>query len=345
MKIHEKYMRRCLQLAANGLGTTYPNPMVGSVIVHQGKIIGEGWHQRAGEPHAEVMAINSVRQPELLSSSSIYVNLEPCNHYGRTPPCSELIVKSGIPTVVIGSLDPNPKVDGTGRTRLEEAGLEVVTGVLEKECTELNKRFITFHQEKRPHIILKWAESPEGFIAPLEQQSDEPFWISSPYSKQQVHRLRSQEQAIMIGAGTLRKDNPSLTTRDWYGNSPEVIVLSRSGDLPKERKLWKTEANKLIIGAKTHRDPKGENIQLTVNKEGVKEILDHLYRYGIQSVIVEGGAETLNQFINSGYWDEALVFRGEQNIVQGLKAPVIEGHHQTDYTVKRDVLTHYKASL
>ena len=219
MKIHEKYIRRCIELAKNGLGTTHPNPLVGSIIVYKDEIIGEGWHKKAGEPHAEVIAINSVKDKSLLPKATIYVSLEPCSHFGKTPPCCDLIIANIIPNVVIGTMDPFAKVAGNGIKKLVEAGKNVIVGILEDECNELNKRFFTFHNKKRPYIILKWAESLDGFIAPLTKVKKEPVWITNDYSRQLVHKWRSEEQAILVGTNTIIDDNPSLTTRDWTGNN------------------------------------------------------------------------------------------------------------------------------
>ena len=228
MTTHEKYMARCIQLAKNGLGTTYPNPLVGSVIVYNGKIIGEGWHKKAGEAHAEVNAINSVKDKTLLAKSTIYVSLEPCSHYGKTPPCADLIAYHKIPNVIIGTIDPFAKVAGNGLKKLMEAGSKITLGVLEKECKELNKRFFTFHEKKRPYIILKWAETQDGFIAPLEQESGKPFWITSPESKKRVHKWRTEEAAILVGTKTVELDNPSLTARLWKGEQPLRVVIDKS---------------------------------------------------------------------------------------------------------------------
>ena len=223
-------MSRCIELAKKGLGNTYPNPLVGSVIVNDGSIIGEGWHHKAGEAHAEINAIDSVNDPGLLSSSTIYVSLEPCSHFGRTPPCASRIVSEGIKKVVIGSTDPNPKVSGKGIQMLRDAGCEITIGVLEKECDILNKRFFTFQQKKRPYIFLKWAQTTDGFIAPLERgKKTEPVWISNPFSKQLVHKMRAHEAAILVGTQTVIDDNPSLTTREWDGLSPLRIALGQEG--------------------------------------------------------------------------------------------------------------------
>lgn len=233
MTTHEFYMKRCIELAKNGLGTTYPNPLVGSVIVHDGKIIGEGWHKKAGEPHAEVNAVNSVKDKSLLKEATIYVSLEPCSHFGKTPPCCDLIIANKIPNVVVGTVDPFAKVAGNGIKKLIESGKNVTIGILEDECNELNKRFFTFHQKKRPYIILKWAETTDGFIAPISKEEKSPVWITNPYSRQLVHKWRTEEQAILVGTNTVLDDNPKLDARDFSGNNPVRIVLDKSGKISK----------------------------------------------------------------------------------------------------------------
>jgi diaminohydroxyphosphoribosylaminopyrimidine deaminase/5-amino-6-(5-phosphoribosylamino)uracil reductase len=331
VNIHQKYIKRCIQLAKNGLGTTYPNPMVGSVIVYNNQIIGEGWHRKSGEPHAEVNAIDSVKDKSLLVKSTIYVSLEPCSHFGKTPPCCDLIIKHKIPNVVVGTIDTNSKVAGTGIQRLIESGANVTFGVLEKECHELNKRFFAFHQKKRPYIILKWAESQDGFIAPLTKEKKEPVWISNELSRQLVHKWRSEEQAIMAGTNTVLDDNPKLDVRDWRGENPIRIILDRTGKIPKDFFI-KDEKTKTIIITEQENVTSSENciyenaifdIKLT------KVIVNILYKYGIQSIIIEGGKQTLQSFIEDNLWDEARVFIGNIHLKSGLKAPIINGNFQT----------------
>jgi diaminohydroxyphosphoribosylaminopyrimidine deaminase / 5-amino-6-(5-phosphoribosylamino)uracil reductase len=241
VKIHQKYIKRCIELAKNGLGTTYPNPLVGSVIVYNEEIIGEGWHRKSGEPHAEVNAINSVKDKSLLSKSTIYVSLEPCSHFGKTPPCCDLIIANKIPNVVIGTIDPFAKVSGSGIKKLIEAGKNVTIGILEDECKELNKRFFTFHTKKRPYIILKWAESSAGFIAPIFKEKQEPIWITNSFSRQLVHKWRSEEQAILVGTQTVLDDNPKLNTRDWNGQNPIRIILDRTGKISEDYHIKKSK--------------------------------------------------------------------------------------------------------
>jgi diaminohydroxyphosphoribosylaminopyrimidine deaminase/5-amino-6-(5-phosphoribosylamino)uracil reductase len=247
VKIHEKYIKRCIELAKNGLGTTYPNPLVGSVIVFENQIIGEGWHQKAGKPHAEVHAINSVKDISLLSKATIYVSLEPCSHFGKTPPCSDLIIENNIPNVVIGTVDPNEKVAGKGIQKLIDAGIHVTIGILENECNELNKRFFTFHQKKRPYIILKWAETADGFIAPVFKNKQQPVWITNPSSRQLVHKWRSEEQAILVGTQTVLDDNPSLSVRDWTGNQPIKIILDPKNRLDENLTVFNSDEKTLVI--------------------------------------------------------------------------------------------------
>jgi diaminohydroxyphosphoribosylaminopyrimidine deaminase/5-amino-6-(5-phosphoribosylamino)uracil reductase len=225
------FMKRCLELASKAEGMTYPNPMVGSVIVHEGKIIGEGFHLKAGGPHAEVNAINSVSDKSKLKDSTLYVNLEPCSHFGKTPPCADLIIANSVPRVVIGTLDTSEKVSGQGLSRLKNAGCEVITGVLEKECRRLNRRFFTFHEKNRPYITLKWAQSADGYLDMIRtsDQNTGPNWITGNPERVLVHRWRAGEQAILVGAGTLRVDNPKLNVREWTGNNPLRLVLSSSG--------------------------------------------------------------------------------------------------------------------
>lgn len=311
MKIHEKYIKRCIELAKNGLGTTYPNPLVGSVIVYNDQIIGEGWHQKAGCPHAEVNAIQSVKDKSLLSKATIYVSLEPCSHFGKTPPCSDLIIANKIPNVVIGTIDPFAKVAGTGIKKLIEAGANVTVGILEDECYELNKRFFTFHTKKRPYIILKWAESNDGFIAPITREEQKPVWITSELSRQLVHKWRSEEQAILVGTNTVLEDNPTLTTRNWSGNNPIRIVLDQNNKISKESHIFDNQAKTISISK--NEMPFDENL--------ASNIASFLFEQNIQSVLIEGGTKTLQTFIDSNLWDEARVFKGAVSFNKGIKAP------------------------
>lgn len=339
MSEHEKYMHRCIQLAKNGLGTTYPNPLVGSVIVYNDEIIGEGWHRKAGEPHAEVNAINSVKDPTLLSQSTIYVSLEPCSHYGKTPPCSDLIIEKNIPNIVIGTIDPFAKVSGNGIQKLKDAGREVTVGVLEKECAELNQRFFTFHTKKRPYIILKWAESADGFIAPKHKEIKQPIWLSNMYSRQLVHKWRSEEQAILVGTQTVLDDNPRLDVRDWKGQNPTRLVLDRQGKIGLDCRIYEgqtktivfTEEKKLAIDQCIF-----ENV--IFGNRLVFEMMEIAYKHNIQSVIIEGGKQTLQSFIDASLWDEARIFKTEVTLNEGTKSPEIKGKTQSVLAILEDKL-------
>lgn len=340
MKIHEKYLKRCIELAKNGLGTTYPNPLVGSVIVYENQIIGEGWHKKAGEPHAEVNAINSVKDKSLLPKATIYVSLEPCSHFGKTPPCSDLIIENKIPNVVIGTVDPNEKVAGKGIQKLLIAGHNVTIGVLDDECLELNKRFFTFHQKKRPYIILKWAETADGFIAPLRKDEQKPVWITNQYSRQLVHKWRTEEQAILVGTQTVLDDNPSLNVRDWKGNHPVKIIVDRQNRLPENLNVFNSKEKTFIL-SETKKDFKNQTCHSEVinfNRDLAQEICDSLFENNIQSVIIEGGARTLQTFIESNLWDEARVFKGKNAFIEGTKAPLLSGKLVNKQSILEDEL-------
>ena len=329
VKIHEKYINRCIELAKNGLGTTYPNPLVGSVIVYEDKIIGEGWHRKAGEPHAEVNAINSVEDKSLLSKSTIYVSLEPCSHFGKTPPCCDLIIANKIPNVVVGTIDPNSKVAGTGIKRLLENDVNVTVGILEKECNELNKRFFTFHNKKRPYIILKWAESLDGFIAPIAKDKKEPVWISNEFSRQLVHKWRTEEQAILVGTKTVLEDNPKLNSRDWKGNNPTRIIVDKSGKINNNYSV-KDNSIKTIIITEEENLTFSENIiyeNVIFDASLPSTVCGILFKNNLQSVIIEGGRETIQTFIDADFWDEARVFIGNIHLKNGVKAPDFNGNY------------------
>ena len=340
MKTNEKYIRRCIELAKNGLGTTYPNPMVGSVIVCDGKIIGEGWHKKSGEPHAEVNAVNAVKDKSLLKKSTIYVSLEPCSHFGKTPPCCDLIIKNEIPNVVIGTVDPNIKVAGKGIKKLREAGANVTVGILETECNELNKRFFTFHTKKRPYIILKWAESQDGFIAPLTKSKKRPVWITNTFSRQLVHKWRSEEQAILVGTQTVIDDNPKLDIRDWTGENPIRIVLDQNNRIPKDSAIF-NEATKTIVFSKATVSNSKENSNFEIidfEKNVARQITVLLHQHQIQSVIIEGGRQTLQTFIDENLWDEARLFIGNNSFEKGTNAPIITLKNKTEQAVGNDIL-------
>lgn len=342
----KKYIERCIELAKNGLGTTYPNPMVGSVIVYQDKIIGEGWHKKSGEPHAEVNAINSVRDKSLLKKSTIYVSLEPCSHFGKTPPCCDLIIANAIPKVVIGTIDSNIKVAGNGIKKLIQAGINVTVGVLEAECKELNKRFFTFHEKKRPYVILKWAQSQDGFIAPIHRPAldgeikRKPVWITNEFSRQLVHKWRSEEQAILVGTNTAVDDNPKLDTRDWAGENPIRIVIDQNNRIQKDSHVFDNKI-KTIIFSQMPNAVVGENIIFEVidfKQNLAQEILKELHKHNIQSVIIEGGGQTLQTFIDEDLWDEARIFIGNKAFENGTKAPSIALRRSEKHSIGKDEL-------
>ena len=338
---HEKYIKRCLELAELGKGHTSPNPMVGSVIVLDDEIIGEGFHHKAGEPHAEVNAINSVANQELLKRATIYVSLEPCSHFGKTPPCADLIIEKQIPKVVIATIDSNAIVCGNGITKLKQAGIDVVTGVLEKEANQLNKTFNTFHQKKRPFIILKWAETADGFIDKVRANSSEPpLKISGNASSRWVHKLRSEVDAILVGKNTALLDNPTLTTRKWKGKNPVRIVIDKDLSLPKNLKLFTDGLPTLVMNSKISSTE--NNIQyLKVEGDFITEIIDLLYQQNIQSVLVEGGAHTLQQFIDKNLWDETYVIKSEMSITKGVKAPKMSAKKGTIVSIGNNQIFTY----
>ena len=338
----EFYMQRCLDLAENALGKTYPNPIVGCVIVHEGKIIGESWHKKAGDAHAEVNAINSVKDKTLLSTSTLYVSLEPCVHYGKTPPCSELIIKHNIPHVVVGCKDSFSKVSGKGIQSMRESGIKVDVDVLKDKCVESHKRFFTFHNKKRPYIILKWAETNDGFIAPTKQKLGEPFWITSKESKTLVHKWRSQESSILIGANTAKLDNPSLTVRLWNGNNPLRIVIDENLKLNNNLNIFNNSAKTLVFNNK--KNIVFDNIEYCmIDFNSIhQEIMKSLYNKGVHSLIIEGGRETLQSFIDIGLWDEARVFVGNKNLENGVHAPKIKEKYISEEMVSSDLLRRYR---
>jgi diaminohydroxyphosphoribosylaminopyrimidine deaminase/5-amino-6-(5-phosphoribosylamino)uracil reductase len=336
----DKFMRRCLELALRAEGMTYPNPVVGAVIVYNGIIIGEGYHLQAGKPHAEVNAINSVADKALLSKSTLYVSLEPCSHFGRTPPCTDLILSHKIPKVVIGTTDTSTKVSGRGLEKLVKAGCEVIEGVMEEECRQINRRFFTFHEKERPYITLKWAQSADGFLdikRPVNS-TPEPYLITGKPERVLVHKWRAAEQSILVGAGTIRTDNPGLDVRDWKGNNPVKIILSRSGQLNKY--LIENETNGKIIAFTGNYEGDFGRAEKVILKEDIPsalQVVDYLYKSEIQSVFIEGGAEVLNHFIGMNLWDEARIFFGNRRFYEGLKAPVIKGKpvSEEDFSTSR----------
>lgn len=344
-------MRRCIELAKCGFGTASPNPMVGAVIVHDGKIIGEGWHRRCGEAHAEVNAVNSVKDKSLLKESTIYVSLEPCAHVGRTPACADMLIREGIPRVVVGSIDPFEKVAGKGIEKLRNAGVDVKIGVLKQECDWLNRRFFTYHTKRRPYIILKWAQTADGSIDNIRTDSTtKPLKITNAHFDRLVHKWRTQEDAILVGTRTALLDNPQLTARLWSGRNPVRICIDRELKVPITSKLFDCQAKTIIInGSKESTEGNLFYSKVDFSENIVPQILDILYRNEIQSVIVEGGSQTLNSFISNGLWDEARIFTNSDEIGTGIKAPIINHpvaksenfggielnyHYNTDYYVQ-----------
>lgn len=318
-------MKRCLELAMNGQGTTDPNPMVGAVIVHDNKIIGEGWHQKAGGPHAEVHAINSVVDKSVLKEATIYVSLEPCAHQGKTPPCCDLIIEHNIPNVVIGSVDPNPKVSGMGISKLKAAGIEVVTGVLESNCLELNKRFFTFHQKKRPFITLKWAKSKDGFLDKKRKNGERgSFGISGAQTRVFVHKLRTEHDAILIGPGTAYNDDPQLSSRWFEGKSPVRLVLDRFAKLPDSLILFSDDFDTWHYSTKGKPSDLGNKHKIIIQETGfIQNVLDHCAKNGIQSILVEGGRTILQQFLELELWDEIIEIKSQKVLKEGLEAPFV----------------------
>jgi len=340
LSLHETYMQRCLDLALLGIGTTAPNPMVGSVVVHQLKIIGEGYHHRFGGNHAEVNAIDSVSDKSLLRESTLYVNLEPCSHLGKTPPCADMIIKTGIPRVVIGTADPNPVVAGNGIQRLVNSGVEVISDILKEQCLFLNRRFFTFHNHKRPYIILKWAQTSDGFIDILRDRQTvaEPTWISNELSRMLVHKWRAEEDAILVGTNTALKDNPRLNLREWTGKQPLRLVIDRKLTLPDDLQVF-NPSSPVIIFNQVKQGVQG-NIRyiLLPFDRLLSAMMNFLYHEGIQSVIVEGGLMTLDGFIRDNLWDEARVFTGQKLFGKGVPAPEIKGIKPISSLIRQDLI-------
>jgi len=322
------FMKRCLQLAANGKATCSPNPMVGAVVVHQGRIIGEGWHRKTGEPHAEPNAIHSVKNQDLLKESTLYVSLEPCSHYGKTPPCADLIIQKQIPRVVVGCLDPFPQVRGKGIARMQAAGVEVTLGVEVAACLNLNRHFIVFHNQKRPYIILKWAQTADGFMDILRQPGDqkESLKISTPFTQALVHKLRSETDAILVGTNTAILDNPSLSVRTWTGRHPIRAVMDRRMILPKSSVLLNGEISTLLFtDGPSKKDGERTWIHLDFSQDTIKQLLDVLYKRQIQTLLVEGGAKLHTSFIKNGAWDEIHIETSSKLIGNGVSVPDLSG--------------------
>lgn len=356
-------MQRCLELAAIGLRDAMPNPSVGAVLVHDNQIIGEGFTSPFGGPHGEVNCINSVREHDrhLIPNATLYVSLEPCSHYGKTPPCCDLIIQQQIMTIVVGTTDPHIKVAGNGIRKLKEAGRLVITGILEKECRDINKRFFTFHKKQRPYVVLKWAESADGYLSPVARSLDDsiieqnepalrqaqgdfehkkPVWITNQYSRQLVHKWRSEEAAILVGTQTVLDDNPALDVRDWTGNNPIRIVLDRKGRITEGYSV-KNQKIKTIVLTEKNNLPNLENLHYEVvsfDDNLADSILKVLHQHNLLSVIIEGGSKTLQTFIDAGLWDEARVFKGPTAFGGGTKAVVLSGSLTNNQAILNDEL-------
>jgi len=343
LTLHEQYMLRCLQLAKLGEGNVAPNPMVGSVLVFEDRIIGEGYHQQYGEAHAEVNCINSVSKADahLIAQSTIYVSLEPCAHFGKTPPCSDLIIRHGIKKVVVGCRDSFSQVDGKGIEKLRLSGAEVTVGVLEDECRELNKRFFTFHEKKRPFIVLKWAETANGKIG---STTNNRLLISNDISNRFVHQLRHQNAAILVGTNTALLDNPSLANRLWHGNSPIRLVIDKNLKLPAHLQLF-NQAERTIVFNCNKQEERENLTYYKLNKEVdlLDEILAACYQLHIQSILIEGGSKTLQSFIDRHLWDEAIIITNTSLIVNdGVAAPILSHHTKAKQTVLlNDIITFF----
>ncbi len=331
----EVFMRRALELALMGQGNVSPNPMVGSVVVHDGRIIGEGWHNRYGEMHAEVNALNSVKEQDLLKESTVYVSLEPCSHTGKTPPCADLLIRHGVKKVVVANLDSNPLVSGSGIKKLRASGIEVVTGILDQEGRELNKRFFTYMEKQRPYIVLKWAETSDGFIA---KENHDSKWISNEYSRQLTHKWRSEEDSILVGAKTAVHDNPQLNVRDWSGRNPVRIVIDRFLKLSNTLHLFDKKQRTIVYNVLKHEEHTNLSLVRIDEEDFLGNLLRDLYKQNIQSVLVEGGAMTLNGFIEGGLWDEARVFQSPRLFEKGIPAPALRGKVVSQHAVFSDTL-------
>ena len=339
----EKYIRRCIQLAPNGMRNAAPNPMVGAVIVHNDRIIGEGYHARCGEGHAEVNAIRSVKDESLLQESTIYVSLEPCSHYGKTPPCADLIIRKGIPRVVVGCVDPFSLVSGRGIQKLKDAGIDVKVGVLEAECRQLIKRFVTFNTQQRPYITLKWAESADGFID-INREEGQPVVLSTPITSMYVHKQRAEHHAILVGRRTALLDNPSLTTRNWYGKNPVRLVIDKELTLPTSLKLFDGSAPTWIFTAQDKASTSQViYFKLDFSRSILPQILQKLYENKLQALLVEGGSRLLQSFIDEGLWDEIYTEHSAKVLENGVKEPVIPAGYKKNF-LRRDgvTITHYE---
>lgn len=334
----ELLMQRAHDLARNGLGSVSPNPLVGCVIVRENDIIGEGWHQRYGGPHAEVNAVASVADKRLLEGSTVIVNLEPCSHHGKTPPCADLLIDQKVGKVIISNMDTNPLVGGQGIARLRAAGIEVITDVLREEGRQLNKRFFTMVEKKRPYIILKWAQTADRFIA---GRNGDPKWISSTVSRQLVHRWRTEEDAVLVGYRTSLNDNPRLSVRDWTGRNPLRVVIDKELTLPHSLHVFDGTQRTIIFNTVRNDEQEGVSFVKLDAADFTANLVSYLFDHQVLSLFVEGGTSTLNLFIRSGLWDEARVFESPVKFQGGLEAPVINGKADSHISVASDTLKIY----
>ena len=338
----EIYMQRCIDIAKRGIRAVAPNPMVGCVLVVEGKIIGEGYHERYGEAHAEVNAINNVSNQNLLKNATLYVSLEPCSHTGKTPPCCDLLIQNGIKKVVVGTKDPNPLVGGKGIEKLKNSGIEVSEGILKDQCLDLNKRFFTFHEKQRPYVILKWAQTLDGFLDKIRKDGEEKInWISEPETKTLVHKWRSEEQSILVGRNTITNDNPSLTVRDYGGMNPIRLVIDSQLQISGNLNIYSKDAPTIVFNRV--KDKKENNVEwIKIKETSTNSILKELYKRGIQSVFVEGGSRTLQYFIIDNLWDEARVIVGQKYFKEGYKAPIINKVPVKSMPFGKDMIHYYK---
>ena len=338
----EIYMQRCIDIAKRGIRAVAPNPMVGCVLVVEDKIIGEGYHERYGEAHAEVNAINNVSNQNLLKNATLYVSLEPCSHTGKTPPCCDLLIQKGVKKVIVGTKDPNPLVGGKGIEKLKNSGIEVSEGILKDQCLELNKRFFTFHEKQRPYVILKWAQTLDGFLDQIRKDGEQKInWISEPETKTLVHKWRSEEQSILVGRNTITNDNPSLTVRDYGGMNPIRLVIDSQLQISGNLNIYSKDAPTIVFNRV--KDKKENNVEwIKIKETSTSNILEELYRRGIQSVLVEGGSRTLQYFIIDNLWDEARVIVGQKYFKEGYKAPIINKVPIKSMPFGKDMIHYYK---
>ncbi len=339
---HTTYMKRAIALAGCGLGTTGANPLVGAILVHRGQIIGEGWHQRAGEDHAEVRCFNSVPEADrvLIPESTMYVTLEPCDHQGRTPPCSLRIIQERVKKVVVAAVDPNPAAGGKGIERLRAGGIDVEVGICEAEARWINRRFLTAMECGRPYVVLKWAQTADGCMDPgAGADRRGPVWITGRRARQWVHKWRSEEQAILVGRKTAEIDDPQLNVREWGGEDPIRLVIDPESSLPGNLTMWELPGDTWTFGYRQHHPYSDRHFGIRRDEHLVEAVLEHLHAGEIRSVLVEGGYRTLTGFIECGLWDEARIFTGATTFGQGIRAPEVQGTLLEQRMIGRDLLT------